>query len=100
VRRALFPPRFRAVLEVGVEGCLPILSFHDNYGKTYYCDGDGVHGGRWAHPHEDELRKNVKALGFARGLLTERKRLRWRGWNESHVLGLGEPPELARPEDE
>jgi hypothetical protein len=25
----------------------PILSFHDNFGNTYYCDDKGVHRGRW-----------------------------------------------------
>lgn len=76
----------------------PILSFHDNFGNTYYCDDKGVHRGRWEHPHLDALRAAAATLGYGSGLETKRRFLRWFGWNDRRTHGLGEPPELARPE--
>jgi hypothetical protein len=76
----------------------PILSFHDNFGNTYYCDETGVHRGRWVHPHEAALLEVASDLGLGQGLQTKRRLLRWFGWKEQTTTGLGEPAGLVQPD--
>jgi hypothetical protein len=75
----------------------PVMSFHDNFGNSYYCDNDGLHEGRWEPPHLDALRAAGARIGFSQGLQSRRRLLHWLGWTSCSCGGLGEPPELALP---
>jgi hypothetical protein len=84
------PPGLKGEITVP-EDFSPVLMFHDSYGKWCYCDEEGVHAGRYEYPHRAALEAASSPAQPSQGLLTQRRRLRFLGWEQSPAHGLGEP---------